>query len=258
MRRARTCSPAMRSGRHAQRCATPSAACRTPWPSRMAVFAPNANSYRRFVSESYAPVAPIWGINNRSVALRVPAGPPRRGTSSIASPAPTPTCTSRWPRCWAAAAMGMRERIDPGPPVEGNGYRAGRASARCRAPGTRRWSARRTRTFLRRDARQGVPERCSSPSSARNARASRPRFRNSTTPGTCVVRRCGRERGVPLRHFPHPAPVSGTGCAVRPVCRNPRSRTLASSRPSPGAATSSDEFRRRARLANSGIQITLG
>ena len=42
----------------------------------MAVFAPNANSYRRFVSESYAPVAPIWGINNRSVSLRVPAGPP--------------------------------------------------------------------------------------------------------------------------------------------------------------------------------------
>ena len=42
----------------------------------MAVFAPNANSYRRFVSESYAPIAPIWGINNRSVSLRVPAGPP--------------------------------------------------------------------------------------------------------------------------------------------------------------------------------------
>ena len=41
----------------------------------MAVFAPNANSYRRFVSESYAPVAPIWGVNNRSVSLRVPAGP---------------------------------------------------------------------------------------------------------------------------------------------------------------------------------------
>ncbi|HEX6397469.1 MAG TPA: glutamine synthetase family protein, partial [Steroidobacteraceae bacterium] len=32
----------------------------------MAVFAPNANSYRRFVSQSYAPTAPIWGINNRS------------------------------------------------------------------------------------------------------------------------------------------------------------------------------------------------
>ena len=39
-------------------------------------FAPNANSYRRFRSQSYAPTAPTWGVNNRSVSLRVPAGPP--------------------------------------------------------------------------------------------------------------------------------------------------------------------------------------
>ncbi|TIR97979.1 MAG: glutamine synthetase, partial [Mesorhizobium sp.] len=40
----------------------------------MLVFAPHANSWRRFVAQSYAPVAPTWGVNNRSVALRVPAG----------------------------------------------------------------------------------------------------------------------------------------------------------------------------------------
>ena len=38
----------------------------------MGVFAPNANSYRRFQSASYAPVARTWGVNNRSVAVRVP------------------------------------------------------------------------------------------------------------------------------------------------------------------------------------------
>jgi hypothetical protein len=42
----------------------------------MAVFAPNANSYRRFRAMSYAPVAATWGVNNRSVSLRVPTGPP--------------------------------------------------------------------------------------------------------------------------------------------------------------------------------------
>ena len=42
----------------------------------MAIFAPNANSYRRFRANSYAPVAPTWGVNNRTVSLRVPAGPP--------------------------------------------------------------------------------------------------------------------------------------------------------------------------------------
>ncbi len=43
----------------------------------MLVFAPHANSWRRFVAQSYAPVAPTWGVNNRSVALRVPAGDAR-------------------------------------------------------------------------------------------------------------------------------------------------------------------------------------
>src|SRR5262245_42551656 len=38
------------------------------------IFAPNANSFRRFRRKSYAPMAPSWGVNNRSVSLRVPAG----------------------------------------------------------------------------------------------------------------------------------------------------------------------------------------
>lgn len=40
----------------------------------MAIFAPHANSWRRFAVGSYAPIAPNWGVNNRAVALRVPAG----------------------------------------------------------------------------------------------------------------------------------------------------------------------------------------
>jgi glutamine synthetase len=42
----------------------------------MLVFAPNINSWRRFSRNSYAPTAPTWGRNNRSVAIRVPAGSP--------------------------------------------------------------------------------------------------------------------------------------------------------------------------------------
>jgi glutamine synthetase len=40
----------------------------------MLIFAPTANSYRRFRAGSYAPLAPSWGVNNRTVALRVPGG----------------------------------------------------------------------------------------------------------------------------------------------------------------------------------------
>ena len=35
----------------------------------MLIFAPNANSYRRFRRNSYAPVSASWGINNRTVSL---------------------------------------------------------------------------------------------------------------------------------------------------------------------------------------------
>ena len=37
-----------------------------------AIFAPNANSYRRLRPDMYAPVEPNWGANHRNVSLRVP------------------------------------------------------------------------------------------------------------------------------------------------------------------------------------------
>jgi glutamine synthetase len=91
----------------------------------MAIFAPHANSYRRFRAMSYAPVAPTWGINNRSVALRVPAGPPesRHVEQRVAGADANP--------CLVAAAVlagmlhGIERQLDPGPPVAGNGYEQG-------------------------------------------------------------------------------------------------------------------------------------
>jgi glutamine synthetase len=88
----------------------------------MAVFAPNANSYRRFVSESYAPVAPIWGINNRSVSLRVPAGPSssRHVEHRIAGADANLYLAAA--TVLGAAAQGIEQKLEPGPPVQGNGY----------------------------------------------------------------------------------------------------------------------------------------
>ncbi|MBL6933020.1 MAG: glutamine synthetase [Rhodospirillales bacterium] len=40
----------------------------------MAFFAPNINSFRRFRLGTYVPVSRSWGANNRSVAVRIPAG----------------------------------------------------------------------------------------------------------------------------------------------------------------------------------------
>ncbi|MCB2127994.1 MAG: glutamine synthetase [Rhodobacteraceae bacterium] len=41
----------------------------------MAIFAPNLNVYRRFEPDAFTPVTRDWGVNNRSVAFRVPASP---------------------------------------------------------------------------------------------------------------------------------------------------------------------------------------
>ncbi|NQV47037.1 MAG: glutamine synthetase [Rhodospirillaceae bacterium] len=43
-------------------------------PDAMAIFCPNINSFRRFVPDIYVPVGRTWGVNNRSVAIRIPGG----------------------------------------------------------------------------------------------------------------------------------------------------------------------------------------
>jgi glutamine synthetase len=88
----------------------------------MAVFAPHANSYRRFRAMSYAPVAPTWGVNNRSVSLRVPAGPPasRHVEHRVAGADANPYLVAAL--VLAGIAHGIEQCIDPGPPVQGNGY----------------------------------------------------------------------------------------------------------------------------------------
>ncbi len=95
---------------------------RTTLADGMAVFAPHANSYRRFRSMSYAPVAATWGVNNRTVGLRIPAGPPasRHVEHRVAGADATPYLVAAV--VLAGMLRGIEREIDPGPPVEGNGY----------------------------------------------------------------------------------------------------------------------------------------
>ena len=88
----------------------------------VAIFAPNANSYRRFKPNSYAPVAPTWGVNNRTVSFRVPAGAPHtrhiehRVAGADAHPALAVAALL------AAVHHGIANKVDPGPAVVGDGY----------------------------------------------------------------------------------------------------------------------------------------
>lgn len=88
----------------------------------LAIFCPNANSYRRFQSNSYAPLARTWGVNNRTVSMRVPTGPAasRHVEHRIAGADANPYLLAA--AVLAGVRDGIRSRTDPGAPVTGNGY----------------------------------------------------------------------------------------------------------------------------------------
>jgi glutamine synthetase len=89
----------------------------------MLIFAPTINSYRRYRSESYVPLNPSWAVNNRGVALRIPASTPenRRIEHRVAGADANPYLLTA--AVLAGIHHGLERRLDPGAPVIGNAYR---------------------------------------------------------------------------------------------------------------------------------------
>ncbi|WP_394235769.1 glutamine synthetase family protein [Pseudomonas anguilliseptica] len=92
----------------------------------LAIFCPNANSYRRFQANSYAPLAKSWGVNNRTVSFRVPGGPAksRHVEHRICGADANPYLAAA--AILAGIHKGIREQIDPGEEIIGNGYEQAR------------------------------------------------------------------------------------------------------------------------------------
>jgi len=86
------------------------------------LMAPNANSYRRLQPMSYAPTATTWGYNNRTVALRIPAGPgsARRIEHRVAGADANPYLVMA--AVIAGICHGLDGKGDPGEPIKGNAY----------------------------------------------------------------------------------------------------------------------------------------
>ncbi len=91
-------------------------------PDCTALFAPGANSYRRLVKGAFAPVHRSWGVNNRTVALRVPAGGPesRRVEHRVAGADVNPWLLTA--SVLAGIHHGLSGSIVPPPRVTGNAY----------------------------------------------------------------------------------------------------------------------------------------
>lgn len=89
-------------------------------PAFVAVTNPLVNSYKRLVPGYEAPVNVAWSDHNRSPLVRVPA---RRGIGTRAEVrVPDPSCNPylAFVVMLAAGLDGIRNRIDPGPPVNVN------------------------------------------------------------------------------------------------------------------------------------------
>lgn len=86
------------------------------------LFAPNVNSYRRLVRFSDAPINMHWGIDNRTVGLRVPLSgrASRRVENRVAGADCNPYLAIAG--SLACGYLGMMEEREPSRPVTGTGY----------------------------------------------------------------------------------------------------------------------------------------
>jgi glutamine synthetase len=83
----------------------------------MAIFTPNANSYRRLVPDNFAPLAPNWGYNHRNVSLRIPVSGDknRRIEHRTASADSNPYLVMA--AVLAGIHHGLENKCDPGPMI---------------------------------------------------------------------------------------------------------------------------------------------
>jgi glutamine synthetase len=88
----------------------------------MAIFAPLANSWRRFRPEAYVPLTADWSVNNRGAALRVPVSDARnrRLEHRVAGAEANIYLVMSW--LLGGILKGLRDKQLPHAPLEGNAY----------------------------------------------------------------------------------------------------------------------------------------
>ncbi len=96
----------------------------------MAIFAPDANSYRRLRPQAYLPTHASWGYNNRGVAVRVPVSGPedRRLEHRVAGADANPYLLSAV--VLGGMLHGIERKLPPSEVLTGNAYAQGSRAAR--------------------------------------------------------------------------------------------------------------------------------
>lgn len=93
-------------------------------PELLLMLAPNINSFKRLVPGIFAPIAAVWGIENRTCALRVIPGAP--GAQRIECRVPGADANPYFSIAALAGAglWGVEHRIEPTAPMMANAYEA--------------------------------------------------------------------------------------------------------------------------------------
>jgi len=86
------------------------------------LFAPHANSYRRFVLNAFVPLNDCWGFNNRTVAMRVPHSDPRNTRIEHRISGADANVYLVTAAVLAGMLHGLENQFDPGAPTVGNAY----------------------------------------------------------------------------------------------------------------------------------------
>jgi glutamine synthetase len=92
-------------------------------PAAMPLMAPNVNSYRRLRRHSTAPINVHWGLENRTVGLRVPASRPeaKRVENRLAGADANPYLAIA--ASLACGWLGITRALEPTEPIKGSAYR---------------------------------------------------------------------------------------------------------------------------------------
>lgn len=93
-------------------------------PELLALVAPTINSYRRLIPGFWAPTKSVWGIENRTCALRAIPGSPKSQRVEYRVAAADGNPYLALAAALASGLWGIEHELEPDAPITGNGYEA--------------------------------------------------------------------------------------------------------------------------------------
>ncbi|SFX07003.1 glutamine synthetase family protein [Marinospirillum alkaliphilum] len=91
-------------------------------PEALPLFAPNVNSFRRFLPDTSAPVNVEWGMENRTCGLRIPESDAQNRRVENRLAGADANAYLAIAASLLCGYMGMIEKVQPSPPVQGRAY----------------------------------------------------------------------------------------------------------------------------------------